>query len=211
MAQIYIAGIHTDTGKTHFSAAFCKVFGYGYFKLVQAGQEEDRAFIKQFVPECTIFDNGISLRTPASPHIAKIIERCDYQGSHITIPSAQNLIIELAGGLFTPLDDTQCMIDYMRLNPKPCVLVGRYYLGCINHILLSISALKAHNVPLLCLAMMTSSDDSYQTYINDFLHNHPLLQGTPLVRTPFFTQENFSYACDTLASQAPLITNHLRL
>ncbi|HED9841394.1 TPA: ATP-dependent dethiobiotin synthetase BioD, partial [Campylobacter jejuni] len=35
--QIYVSGIHTDVGKTHFSAAFCANFNYDYFKLIQAG------------------------------------------------------------------------------------------------------------------------------------------------------------------------------
>lgn len=219
MAQIYIAGIHTDTGKTHFSALFCKAFSYGYFKLIQAGEIEDRDFIRRFVPECEVFDNGISLRTAASPHIAKLLEQRDYKAEQIFIPNAQNLAIELAGGLFTPLDDKQCSLEYLYQNPKPCILVGRYYLGCINHILLSAHALKAHNIPLLCVAMMADShgdkgdelerhrsgEKCSDDYIDEFLQGHSLLQGVPLVRTHFFTQDSFASVAQNLAINLALL------
>lgn len=219
MAQLYIAGIHTDTGKTHFSALFCKAFSYGYFKLIQAGEIEDCDFIRNFVPECEVFDNGISLRTAASPHIARLLEQRDYKGMQIPIPNAQNLIIELAGGLFTPLDDKQCSLEYLCQNPKPCILVGRYYLGCINHILLSTHALKSHNIPLLCVAMMADSYDNKSDkpnshksgekcnddYIDEFLQEHSLLQGVPLVRTHFFTHNSFASVSQDLATSPALL------
>ena len=215
MAQIYIAGIHTDTGKTHFSALFCKAFSYGYCKLIQAGEIEDRDFIRRFVPECEVFDNGISLRTAASPHIARLLEQRDYKAEQIPIPNAQNLVIELAGGLFTPLDNRLCALEYLYQNPKPCILVGRYYLGCINHILLSAHALKAHNIPLLCVAMMADShnDESQHKsgekcrddYIDEFLQGHRLLQGVPLVCTHFFTQDSFASVSQNLATSPALL------
>lgn len=224
MAQIYVAGIHTDAGKTHFSAAFCYAFrDYGYFKLIQAGEPTDTSRVKEILDfafdfekkvdfrkqdfQKRNFDNsaivdskdfcgvdsklqdlsgqnlnkknaseqnlvgqdfmlannktklhkeGIKLATPASPHIAKMRENLQYNGLEIPLPNLSenpNCIIELAGGLYTPLDDKHCMIDFMRANPRACVLVGRYYLGCINHILLSLEALKKANINVLCVVM----------------------------------------------------------
>lgn len=49
--QIYVSGIHTDVGKTHFSAAFCANFNYDYFKLIQAGTPTDSEFIAKFSPK----------------------------------------------------------------------------------------------------------------------------------------------------------------
>lgn len=205
MAQIYVAGIHTDAGKTHFSAAFCYAFSkYSYFKLIQAGEPTDTLRVKKILDfafdfeadfgkqdfQTQRFDNvyttnfkdfakvdsklqdakdfilannqtklhkeGIKLATPASPHIAKMRENLQYSGLEILLPSLSknpHCIIELAGGVYTPLDETHCMIDFMRENPRECVLVGRYYLGCINHILLSLEAIKKANINALCVVM----------------------------------------------------------
>ncbi|WP_334087257.1 AAA family ATPase, partial [Helicobacter typhlonius] len=77
--QIYVLGVHTDTGKTHFSAAFCKAFSYDYFKLIQAGVPTDSDFVKTLSPTTHIFESGIFLQTPASPHLGKKIEHLHYK------------------------------------------------------------------------------------------------------------------------------------
>ena len=155
--QIYMAGIHTDTGKTHVCAAFCAAFKYDYFKLIQAGTPTDSEVIRRFSPNTHIFNEGILLQTPTSPHIAKEIERIEYEAMQIKIPKSQNLIIELAGGLFSPIDEKFCMIDYMQNHKLPTILVAKYYLGSINHILLSMQALHTANIEVLCIAMLDES------------------------------------------------------
>lgn len=49
--QIYVSGVHTGVGKTHFSAVFCSKFNYDYFKLIQAGIPKDSEFIAKFSPK----------------------------------------------------------------------------------------------------------------------------------------------------------------
>lgn len=252
MAQIYVAGIHTDAGKTHFSAAFCKAFGYSYFKLIQAGTPTDTQRVSELLKlaqdkECKhhsasttshknqknnsdtkmannsqakiyqakinqtkihkakiykakIHKEGISLATPTSPHIAKIRENIYYD--KIPLPQDENCLIELAGGLYTPFDERCCMIDFMRENPATTVLVGRYYLGCINHILLSLQALKQANIKVLCLVM--SGKDSTQddltnesVLIDRFISDYALV---PIVHLPFFADraDDFVYSTEVL-------------
>ena len=248
MAQIYVAGIHTDAGKTHFSAAFCKAFGYSYFKLIQAGTPTDTQRVSELLKlaqdkECKhqspkssttnttndknqknnseiktyqaklcqtkiyqtkIYKEGASLATPTSPHIAKIREKIDY--GKISLPQDENCIIELAGGLYTPFDEQCCMIDFMRENPAICVLVGRYYLGCINHILLSLQALKQANIKVLCLVMsgkISKQDDLADDLTNDnalidrFISDYALV---PIVHLPFFTDnaDDFVHSAEVL-------------
>lgn len=252
MAQIYVAGIHTDAGKTHFSAAFCKAFGYSYFKLIQAGTPTDTQRVRKLLKlaqdkECKhhsasttshknqknnsdtkmannsqakicqakinqtkihktkiykakIHKEGVSLATPTSPHIAKIRENIYYD--KIPLPQDENCLIELAGGLYTPFDERCCMIDFMRENPATTVLVGRYYLGCINHILLSLQALKQANIKVLCLVM--SGKDSTQddltnesVLIDRFISDYALV---PIVHLPFFADraDDFVYSAEVL-------------
>lgn len=151
--QLYISGIHTNVGKTHVSAAFCAAFDYAYFKLIQAGLPRDCDVVAGFSPNTTILGEGVLLQTPQSPHIGKAQENAQYKGLEIALPTQDCVAIELAGGLFSPLDESVCMIDYMQQFVRPTILVGSYYLGAINHIVLSIEALRTRGIPLVCLVM----------------------------------------------------------
>lgn len=140
---------------------------------------------KNSAKKIKIYPPEISLKMPASPHIAAFYENLKYNGLKIQIPNSQNLLIECAGGLFSPLDFKNTMIDFAAQMAKTArklstdsikkaqnnqidsikspqksltkaqnigfgaILVGRYYLGGINHILLSLSALKQRKIPIL--------------------------------------------------------------
>lgn len=166
--QLYISGIHTNVGKTHVSAAFCASFDYAYFKLIQAGMPRDCDIVAGFSPNITILGEGVLLQTPQSPHIGKAQENAQYKGLEIALPTQDCVAIELAGGLFSPLDESVCMIDYMSHFVRPTILVGSYYLGAINHILLSIEALRARGIPLLCLVMTGKPNPQIDSFIAQY-------------------------------------------
>ncbi|TLD82947.1 dethiobiotin synthase [Helicobacter sp. MIT 11-5569] len=166
--QIFIAGSHTDVGKTTISAALCYAFGLEYFKLVQAGIPMDCERIKKLSPNTFTHPNGITLKTPASPHIAMQKEQKSYKGLEIPLPNSKSLLVESAGGLFTPLDMESCMIDYLEHSKLPCLLVGGYYLGGINHILLSVAALKAREIPLLGIVISKTQNAQMDTFIQHY-------------------------------------------
>ena len=181
--QIYISGIHTDAGKTHFSAAFCANLNYDYFKLIQAGTSKDSDLIAKLSPKTRILKEGFFLKTPISPHLAKIKEKANYQAFSLQIPNNENLLIELAGGLFTPLDEKHTMIDFMQRFQKPTILEGRYYLGSINHILLSIEALKMRQIPILFLAMMGEKEPLQDEFIQNYTQ-------IPIINLNFYDSKN---------------------
>lgn len=182
--QIYVCGSSTDVGKTHFCAMFCESFKYEYFKLIQAGENKDSKLITSFAKDVKIHKEGVFLKTPASPHIGKKLEGLDYKAFDIVLPDSKNLLIETAGGLFTPIDEKCCMIDYMAYDLKPCILVASYYLGCINHIILSIEALRQRELPLLALVMSGKKDED----IDDFVFKY---SGVKIVHLEHFSKENF--------------------
>lgn len=192
--QIYVCGVHTDTGKTRFCAAFCAAFKYDYFKLIQAGTPTDSDFIVKFSPKTKIFKEGVFLQTPASPHIGKKLENLHYKAFDIELPQSKNVLIETAGGLFTPIDEAKTMIDYMSVLKKPCILVAKYYLGVINHILLSLESLKMRQIPVLALAMMGEKDEAIDT----FLHSYSNVQ---IVHLPFYTTQDFAEKNESLREQ----------
>ena len=54
--------------------------------------------------------------------------------------------MELAGGIFVPLNDRETNIDLLKKFSLPVVVVSRHYLGSINHTLLTLDALKSRNI-----------------------------------------------------------------
>ncbi len=182
--HIYISGIHTNVGKTHVSAAFCASFGYAYFKLIQAGMPKDCAIVQGLCADIKVIGEGVCLQTPSSPHIGKLKENMQYKGLEIKLPAQDNIVIELAGGLFSPLDEHICMLDYICHNPHPTILVGTYYLGAINHTLLSINALKQHNIKILCLVMNGTQDPHIDTFIHEYT-------GIPIIHLKTLDAINF--------------------
>lgn len=170
MAYLAVVGSHTDAGKTAVSAALCHALGLAYHKLVQAGTPTDSERIASLTPHTPIIPSAITLRTPTSPHRAKRLESIDYDALSLPLPtesstsesssSPAHILIETAGGLYTPLDSTHCVLDWVVHHRLPVVLVGRHYLGAINHILLSIEALKARGVELLELVISGACDSA---------------------------------------------------
>ncbi|WP_420576811.1 dethiobiotin synthase [Ekhidna sp.] len=150
--KIIVAGIDTDTGKTVASVILCKALNADYWKPVQAGDLEntDSHKVKRWSPETIIHSEAYRLTQPMSPHAAAAIDKIAIEESKLQIPETDNnLIIELAGGLMVPMREDYLNIDWVASTGLPVILVSNYYLGSINHTLLSLYALKSRNIPLL--------------------------------------------------------------
>jgi dethiobiotin synthetase len=150
--KLFITGISTDVGKTIASAIIVEALEADYWKPIQAGDVEhsDSHKIKSFVSNKTtkIHPNSYMLNTPASPHLAAAIDGITIDLQQITEPITQNhLVIEGAGGVFVPLDDTDCVIDLIQSDYK-VIVVSRHYLGSINHTLLTIEALLNRKIAI---------------------------------------------------------------
>jgi dethiobiotin synthetase len=147
MKNIYfITGISTDVGKTIASAILVEALQADYWKPIQAGKLEhcDTKKVKQLVSntKSKFHPNSYALKTPMSPHAAAEIDTIGIDLENIIPPKTKNhLVIEGAGGLLAPINDTQTVLDIIRPNYK-VIVVSRHYLGSINHTLLTIQALK---------------------------------------------------------------------
>ncbi|QLG45599.1 dethiobiotin synthase [Costertonia aggregata] len=146
MQQIFVTGISTDVGKTIASAIFTEALEADYWKPVQAGDLEnsDSHKVADLISNSrtVIHKNSYALTQPMSPHAAAEIDGIHIDTSKIVEPDTKNhLIIEGAGGLLVPLNDSDTILDIVMPNYK-VVVVSRHYLGSINHSLLTINWLK---------------------------------------------------------------------
>ncbi|CAA0210315.1 ATP-dependent dethiobiotin synthetase BioD [Tenacibaculum maritimum] len=153
--KYFITGISTEVGKTIASAIITEALEADYWKPIQAGEldNSDMDKVKRFISnsKSTFHSNSYALKTPMSPHAAAEIDKVTIDVAKITIPSTTNhLVIEGAGGLLVPLNDTETILNLIQPNYK-VIVVSRHYLGSINHTLLTVNLLqqKGFNVALL--------------------------------------------------------------
>lgn len=142
----FITGISTDVGKTIASAIITEALQADYWKPVQAGELDncDTKKVERLVSnsQSKFHPNTYALQTPMSPHAAAEIENISIDIKKIKAPKTNNnLVIEGAGGLLVPLNDTQTVFDLIKPSYK-VIVVSRHYLGSINHTLLTVNALK---------------------------------------------------------------------
>jgi dethiobiotin synthetase len=170
MTQAYfVTGTDTDVGKTHvacqlieqYIALGLKVVG---MKPVAAGCElVDGEWVNEDVQRLTTASNvdaPAELVNPycfkefIAPHIAAEKAGVTIQISKIVdafkqlSAMADVVIVEGAGGFLVPLDSQTSLADLAVALGIPVVLVVGMRLGCINHTLLTVEAIKARQLTL---------------------------------------------------------------
>lgn len=167
--KLFITGIGTDVGKTVASAIVTQALEADYWKPVQAGDLElsDTHKVRARVAneKSQFHPNAYALNTPASPHLAAELDGITIDLKKIKEPQTNNhLVIEGAGGILVPLNDTDCIIDLIRLDYK-VIVVSRHYLGSINHTLLTIEALQHRNIPVAGIIFSGDENQATETII----------------------------------------------
>lgn len=150
MKTFFITGIGTDVGKTVVSAIITEALQADYWKPIQAGElsHSDSHRIEELISntQSQIFKNSYALKTAVSPHAAAEIEGICIELKKIINPvTKNNLIIEGAGGLLVPLNNSKTILDLIKRDYK-IIVVSKHYLGSINHTLLTIQLLKSRGL-----------------------------------------------------------------
>ena len=98
--------------------------------------------------------NPYTFAEPTSPHIISADEGRAIEFSRLsaglrTLESqAEWVLVEGAGGWFTPLSETQTFADWVRAEQLPVILVVGVKLGCINHAMLTAQAVQQAGLTL---------------------------------------------------------------
>lgn len=181
---IIICGIDTDCGKSVASILIYEYFNL-YFspspiivKPMQTGQKLDTDFYQQCnIPKKNIF-NFYSLSSEASLHTAANLtnQKIDMYSLSEKIKALQNekrtKIFELAGGILSPINDTETMLDFVKLLKLPIILVVDNYLGSINHALLTIHLLESEHVKIAGIIYNSRNSRNHSTESFQYLANN---------------------------------------
>lgn len=167
--KLFITGISTDVGKTVASAIITEALEADYWKPVQAGDLDcsDSHKIRKYISntKTIIHPNAYQLNTPASPHLAAEMDNIRIDLAQIKEPETNNhLVIEGAGGIYVPLNETDTVADLIQPDYK-VVVVSRHYLGSINHTLLTIEALKNRNLNIAGIVFSGNENPSSESII----------------------------------------------
>ena len=146
MKRYFVTGISTEVGKTVASAIITEALEADYWKPVQSGDLDysDTHKVEKLISnKRSVFHaNSYALKTPMSPHASAEIDGVTIKLDKIIVPETKNsLVIEGAGGLLVPLNDSDTILDVIKPDYK-VIVVSRHYLGSINHTLLTLNLLK---------------------------------------------------------------------
>lgn len=177
----FITGIGTNVGKTVVSAILTEMLQADYWKPIQSGTIEgkDSDIVESLITnsKTVIHPESYLLKEPLSPHFAAKLEKVEIDLNEINIPvrligvEANHLIIEGAGGILVPINQSQYVIDIAKKFECEIILVIINYLGCINHTLLSIDYLLKNKYTIKALVFNGEFESEIKLSITNYIQN----------------------------------------
>jgi dethiobiotin synthetase len=140
-----VTGTDTNVGKTLVSAWLALHLKADYWKPIQCGLEDgagDRERVEQLSGRPT-HPERYRFAAPRSPHLAAAAEGLRVELADFIAPRAESLVVEGAGGVLVPLNERNLMIDLIVRLGLPSIVVARGTIGGINHLLLTLEALRS--------------------------------------------------------------------
>ncbi|HEY3415445.1 MAG TPA: dethiobiotin synthase [Armatimonadota bacterium] len=200
MSGIFITGTDTGVGKTLVCgclAGFLQAHGRRVItqKWVQTGcpeTAEDLLLHRRLgeleeIAELQDALNPYCFAFPASPHLAAAREGASIDPQVIAnayrqLESRFDLVlVEGAGGLLVPLTGDTLTIDLVAQLGLTALVVVRNGLGCINHALLTIEALRSRRIPLAGLVFNRPAEDGDEEILQDNPRTIAHLTGAPIL------------------------------
>ena len=184
MERIFVTGIGTGIGKTFISTILAKALNADYWKPVQAGFADgtDSEQVANWLKDSSsvVHPEVYRLAKPASPHIAAREEGITIDIERICkqIPRInRTLLIEGAGGLLVPLNNSAFVADLIKALDAKLILVSRNYLGSINHSLLTARVCREMQLPVIGWIF----NDQYLDYEEEIVQwsNFPRIASIP--------------------------------
>jgi dethiobiotin synthetase len=166
----FITGTDTDVGKTQIAAGLLhlansqglstlglKPVAAGCEKTDQGLRNQDALLLQAVSSVKLVYEqiNPVTLIEPVSPHIAAQKEKRILSADRLagfcrsSFRMADFTLIEGAGGWRVPINPSETMADLVRVLQMPVILVVGMRLGCLNHALLTVDAIRQDGLPLV--------------------------------------------------------------
>ncbi|OJX72131.1 dethiobiotin synthase [Magnetospirillum sp. 64-120] len=183
MRGVFVTGTDTGIGKTLVSAWLTHHWRAEYWKPLQTGatEDSDSDTVAALAPGARIHPPAHVFQAPLSPHAAARLEGAAIALDGLKLPATDGpLVVEGAGGILVPLNDTALTVDWVETLGLPVLVVARSGLGTINHTLLTLEALKRRHVPILGVVMNGPPNADNRAAIEHFGGTRVLAEIPPL-------------------------------
>jgi len=182
LRAVFVAGGHTDVGKTHAacaliaaargrgrSAAAFKPLVSGFDPGDWRGSDPGRLLAALGRPLVEAELEAISpwrFRAPLAPPMAARLDGQTIDPAELALAcklwlgacSADLALLEGVGGVMSPLTEAQTGLDLMAALGLPVVLVGGGYLGAISHTLTADLAIRARGLDVAAVIVSQDAD-----------------------------------------------------
>lgn len=151
----FITGTDTNVGKTYVTKLIIESlraegkYAVG-FKPISCGDREDATLLAAASGNLPLDEvNPLHFPSPVAPHVAALLENKTIDpreviASYETIAGKYDpILVEGAGGWEVPITRDYFISDLAKDLNLPVILVAANRLGALNHILLTLSAIKA--------------------------------------------------------------------
>jgi dethiobiotin synthase len=177
---LFITGTDTGVGKTVVSAAL--VLRYPelrYWKPIQTGIEndDDTAVIRRLSGGAAgaVRNGDVRLPGALSPHLAAqragtridLDRLTEWTGSD---PGERHWLVEGAGGVLVPLNESHTMAHLMVRLALPVIVVARSGIGTINHSLLTLEALRVRSLTVAGVVLVGDRNPDNRAAIERYGH-----------------------------------------
>ncbi|MDZ4727321.1 MAG: dethiobiotin synthase [Leptospira sp.] len=173
----FVTGTGTDIGKTFFSSLFLAKYGkshnFKYWKPIQTGLSESND--TKLIQKITEFDDSFflkpiyELKFPSNPFDSAKREKIELNINLIRETIAKErtnpVLLEGAGGLFVPLNESYLLWQLIRESNLNVILVCSSELGTINHTLMSLESMLQRFIPVVGFYMVGPKNDLIENNI----------------------------------------------
>ena len=190
--SLFVTGTDTGVGKTYVSRLLVAclrdagVDAVGY-KPVACGDRDDAVILGQvsggLAPDVV---NPVYLKTPVAPYVAGLLENRVVsleellEGYHRLAAEHDVVIVEGAGGWEVPVAPDFRISDLAKALGLPVLVVAANRLGALNHILLTVNAIRSRG--LVCAGLVLNQlDDELDTAMITNKSVIEDLSGVPLI------------------------------
>ncbi len=184
---VFITGTDTGVGKTIVIAWLTIQWGAEYWKPIQSGMSTsdsggegtDSQWVSR-LSGCRVHPEAVLLQAPLPPHESARLKGSCIELPRLQTPSAGRLVIEGAGGLLNPINNTACMADLITQLATPLIIVARSGLGTINHTRLTVEAARHRGLTVMGVVMVGPFNPANRDAIEQFA-KVPVLAELPLL------------------------------
>ena len=223
MNGIFITGTDTNVGKTYIATLLARQLAQQNINVIPRKPVESGCIRdgNELIPaDAMALKNAAGysgslaqvcpyrFEPPIAPHRAAHLAKQALSTANIVQTCTQGvnaekdfLLVEGAGGFYSPLCEDGLNADLAQALNLPVILVAEDKIGCINHVLLNVQAIKTREINILAVIL----NQTEKPQDNPFMNNQEDLKNLlscPIITHPYNSETLSSEVMDNLITSA---------